>query len=111
MGRQEHIGTPSRNLLRPGEWPHERVLPGVLCKRRGILYFAGELARIIVADALTDGNARVSIWLRRRIFYGLTDLPGPRPHPTYSLSCIRASLRSSAIPLWPCFSDWEIPFS
>ena len=27
--------------------PDERVLPGVLCKRRGILYFAGEPARII----------------------------------------------------------------
>src|SRR5215212_7795128 len=110
MRRQEHIGTPSRNLLRSGVWPHERVLPGVLCKRRGILYFAGELARIIVADALTDGNARVSIWLRRRIFYRspISQVPGlraARPHPTYSLSCIRASLRSSAIPLWPCFSD------
>jgi hypothetical protein len=30
---------------------------------------------------------------------------------TYSFSCISASLRSSAIPLWPCFSDWAIPFS
>ena len=29
----------------------------------------------------------------------------------YSLNCISASLRSSAIPLWPCFSDWAIPFS
>jgi hypothetical protein len=27
--------------------PGERSLPGVLCKRRGILYFAGEPARII----------------------------------------------------------------
>jgi hypothetical protein len=86
--------------------PDERSLPGVLCKRRGILYFAGEPDRIIGPVGLKDGNVRVSILLRRRkcsrhaLWNGI-----------YSLSCISASLRSSAIPLWPCLSDWAIPFS
>jgi hypothetical protein len=42
-------------------WPDEKSLPGVLCKRRGILYFAGELARIIGPDTLRDGNVHVPI--------------------------------------------------
>jgi hypothetical protein len=50
------------------------VLPDVLCKRRGILYFAGELARIIGPEALKDGNARVSILLRRQIYYPLAEM-------------------------------------
>jgi hypothetical protein len=87
---------------------YERTLPGVLCKRRGILYFAEELARIIRPDTLTRCNVRVPILLRRE------KLPSPGRtilNRIYSFSCISASLRSSAIPLWPCFSDWAIPFS
>jgi hypothetical protein len=53
--------------------PNVRALPGVLCKRRGILYFAGEPDRIIGPGKLRDGNVRVPIWLRRRLFYGLAD--------------------------------------
>ena len=88
--------------------PDERSLPDVLCKRRGILYFAGEPARIIGPDTLSCGNARVPILLRRGKFLS----PGRTVwNRTYSFSWISASLRSSAIPLWPCFSDWAIPFS
>ena len=82
--------------------------PGVLCKRRGILYFAGGLARIIWSNTLKDGNARVPIRLRRKTFSRAVNRTYRKVH---SLSWIRASLRSSAIPLWPCFSDWAIPFS
>ena len=84
----------------------EKSLPGVLCKRRGILYFAGEPARIIGPSALRVGNVRVPIWLRCGSFCRRAVTNNP-----YSFNCIRASLRSSAIPLWPCFSDWEMPFS
>ena len=88
--------------------PDERSLPGVLCKRRGILYFAGGLARIIGPDTLRSGNVRVPILLRR----GKSTSPdNTLQNRIYSFSCINASLRSSAIPLWPCFSDWAIPFS
>ena len=83
--------------------------PGVLCKRRGILYFAGGLASIIERDTLKDGNARVPIRLRRKVFSPCT--VNRTPWKAHSFSWIRASLRSSAIPLWPCFSDWEMPFS
>jgi hypothetical protein len=70
--------------------PHQRVLPGVLCKRRGILYFAGELARIIGADTLKDGNVRVSILLKPGFYIGspiyrvsgLPCAPPDRTHPT-----------------------------
>ena len=44
---------------------YERTLPGVLCKRRGILYFAEELARIIGPATLRGCNMRVPILLRR----------------------------------------------
>ena len=115
MTHQEQIREPSGSLPRTGVWLAERSLPDVLCKRRGILYFAGEPARIIGPDTLRDGNVRVPIWLQRCPFYRLADLRRPAgrtvPNLTYSFSCINASLRSSAIPLWPCFSDWEIPFS
>jgi hypothetical protein len=80
----------------------------VLCKRRGILYFAGELARIIQSNTLKNGNVRVPIRLRREAFFGTANRIAPRAH---SFNWIRASLRSSAIPLWPCFSDWEMPCS
>jgi hypothetical protein len=61
--------------------PDERSLPGVLCKRRGILYFAGEPARIIGPCTLKDGNARVPILLRREKFYGLRcSRHAARPH-------------------------------
>ena len=43
----------------------KRIPPGVLCKRRGILYFAGGLARIIQSNTLRVGNVRVPIRLRR----------------------------------------------
>ena len=46
----------------------KRIPPGVLCKRRGILYFAGGLARIIERDTLKGSNVRVSIRLRRKVF-------------------------------------------
>ena len=62
--------------------PDERSLPGVLCKRRGILYFAGEPARIIRPDTLKGGNVRVPILLRRGKFYGLwRSRHAARPHP------------------------------
>src|SRR5215211_7199284 len=70
MTHQEHIHASSRSLPRTGAWSDERVLPDVLCKRRGILYFAGEPARIIGPEALRDSNARVPIWLRRRFSIG-----------------------------------------
>ena len=85
-----------------------RLPPGVLCKRRGILYFAGGLARIIQSITLRVGNVRVPIRLRRTTFSGTVNRVAPSFH---SFNSIRASLRSSAIPLWPCFSDWEMPFS
>jgi hypothetical protein len=44
----------------------------VLCKRRGILYFAGGPARIIGGVMLKHGNVCVSIWLRRKTSYELT---------------------------------------
>src|SRR5215210_5506752 len=56
-----------RTSTRTGAWPNVRVLPDVLCKRRGILYFAGEPARIIRPDTLKGGNVRVPILLRRRL--------------------------------------------
>src|SRR5215218_5005510 len=70
MTHQEHIHASSRSLPRTGAWSDERVLPDVLCKRRGILYFAGEPARIIGPEALRDSNARVPSWLRRRFSIG-----------------------------------------
>jgi hypothetical protein len=54
------------------------------------------LARIIERDALKVGNARVPIRLRRKAFSGTVNRIAPKAH---SLSWIRASLRSSAIPL------------
>ncbi len=89
-------------------WPAKRSLPDVLCKRRGILYFAGEPARIIGPDTLRGGNVRVPILLRRR---KLTSPSDTLQNGIYPFNCTSASLRSSAIPLWPCFSDWAIPFS
>ena len=86
----------------------KRIPPGVLCKRRGILYFAGGLARIIQSNTLRVGNARVPIPLRRTTFSGTVNRMMPIP---YSFNPIRANLRSSAMPLWPYFSDWEMPFS
>ena len=79
-----------------------------MCKRRGIPYFAGGLARIIRSNMLRVGNGRVPIRLRRITFSGTVNrvVSG-----FYSFNPIRASLRSSAIPLWPCLSDWEMPFS
>src|SRR5215218_6697694 len=62
----EHSRVSSGSLLGTGVWPSQRSLPDVLCKRRGILYFAGEPARIIGPDTLRGGNARVPILLRRR---------------------------------------------
>ena len=65
----------------------------------------GGLPRIIRSIMLRVGNTPVPIPLRGTIFRH-REAPGG-----HSFSPIRASLRSSAIPLWPCFSDWEIPFS
>jgi hypothetical protein len=88
--------------------PAKRSLPDVLCKRRGILYFAGEPARIIGPDTLRGGNVRVPILLRHG---RLTSPDDTLQNRIYSFNCMSASLRSSAIPLWPYFSDWAIPFS
>jgi hypothetical protein len=74
MTHQEQIRAACGRLPRTGVWPDERSLPGVLCKRRGILYFAGEPARIIRPDTLRGGNVRVPIWLRRGPFYELAEL-------------------------------------
>jgi hypothetical protein len=40
--------------------------PGVLCKRRRILCFAGGLYGIMGAATLRGGDARVPLWLQRR---------------------------------------------
>ena len=56
----------------------KRIPPGVLCKRRGILYFAGGLARIIQSITLRVSNARVPIRLRRTIFSGTVNRAAPR---------------------------------
>ena len=92
---------------RDGRMTERKIAPRRVVQAERILYFAGEPARIIRPDTLRGGNVSVPIWLRRTLFYRLADAQKR----IYSPNCISASLRSSAIPLWPCFSDWEIPFS
>ncbi len=68
-----HVFRKSIKLATQVPKPKQKSLPpGVLCKRRGILYFAGELARIIGGVMLRHGNVCVSIWLRRKTSYELT---------------------------------------
>ena len=43
---------------------YQRVPPGVLCKRRGILYFAGGLLPHYRSVVLREGVARVPVRLR-----------------------------------------------